>query len=142
MVDETPLSQNVVKCGYTLAKQLTAEVALLHVENSKEYHMDMLTEVNPAESDKTFMQNMHYLENLSMKFSDGVQTKIFVMDGRIKESVLSAAREWNAQLIVAGTHERKGLGRLFKESVSEDILHSSPVPMLIVPEKNKTMQNM
>lgn len=33
LVDETPSSENVVKCGYGIARQLSAEVALPPSEN-------------------------------------------------------------------------------------------------------------
>ncbi|WP_353145511.1 universal stress protein [Chryseobacterium sp.] len=134
IVDETPLSETIAQYGYSLASQLHAEVALLHVENSKEYRMDMVASNNSHETGKTFINNM--LENLSHKYSQGIATKIFVVDGNIKESVLSTANQWNAQLIVAGKHQHSGIGSLFKENTSENILQASNIPMMIIPEKS------
>jgi len=43
------------------------------------------------------------------------------------------AEEWDAQLIVAGTHGRKGLNRLLMGSMAEGVLRGSKVPVFIVP---------
>ncbi|MDR2270229.1 MAG: universal stress protein [Sphingobacterium sp.] len=134
LIDETPLSEAVVKFGYAIAGQLRAEIALLHVENSREYRMDMYMLTDATESMKIFKNSRQFLENLCYRFSGGIETKIFILEGRVKDSILSTVKEWNAQLIIAGSHEHTGFMSLFNQNLSEDILHSSSIPVLIVPE--------
>lgn len=50
------------------------------------------------------------------------------------ETLLAAVRSEGADLLVAGTHGRSGLGRLFLGSVAEQLMRRSPVPMLCVHE--------
>lgn len=51
---------------------------------------------------------------------------------RVYELILLAARRTNAELIVMGTHGRRGLARLTLGSDAELVLRGSPVPVLLV----------
>lgn len=53
-------------------------------------------------------------------------------DGRLCDLVIAAARSWSADLVVIGTHGRRGVGRLLLGSDAEQILRLSPVPVLLV----------
>lgn len=46
--------------------------------------------------------------------------------------VVQRAREWPADLIVCGTHGRRGLQRLLMGSDAEHIVRHTPVPVLLV----------
>ena len=48
------------------------------------------------------------------------------------EEIVSAAREQNADLIVMGTHGRRGLPHALLGSVAERVVRMSPVPVLTV----------
>ena len=51
---------------------------------------------------------------------------------RVGPFVISAAADWPAQLIVCGTHGRRGLTRMLLGSDAEYIVRHSSVPVLIV----------
>lgn len=51
---------------------------------------------------------------------------------RLGETVAKAARMWNADLIVTGTHGRRGVSRAVLGSGAEQILRLAPVPVLSV----------
>jgi nucleotide-binding universal stress UspA family protein len=51
---------------------------------------------------------------------------------RLSDLVVEQARAWDAELIVIGTHGRRGMGRLFLGSDAEQIVRSAPVPVLLV----------
>ncbi len=53
-------------------------------------------------------------------------------EGHPAEEILSYAREEGMDLIVMGTHGRRGLGRLLLGSVTEEVVRTSPVPVLTV----------
>ncbi len=46
--------------------------------------------------------------------------------------IVRRAREWPADLIVCGTHGRRGLDRLIMGSDAENIVRHAPVPVLLV----------
>ncbi len=52
---------------------------------------------------------------------------------RIGTLVTDEARQWQADLVVAGTHGRHGLDRLLLGSVAERIIRTASVPVLLVP---------
>jgi nucleotide-binding universal stress UspA family protein len=56
-------------------------------------------------------------------------------DGRLCDLVAAAAKSWSAELVVIGTHGRRGLGRLLLGSDAEQILRLSPVPVLLVRQE-------
>lgn len=51
---------------------------------------------------------------------------------RISERIVEHAKAWDAQLIVIGTHGRRGVGRLLLGSDAEQTMRISPVPILLV----------
>jgi nucleotide-binding universal stress UspA family protein len=46
--------------------------------------------------------------------------------------VIEQAKAWGADLIVIGTHGRRGVGRLLLGSDAEQIVRMAPVPVLLV----------
>jgi nucleotide-binding universal stress UspA family protein len=53
-------------------------------------------------------------------------------DQRAADTILAAATEWPADLIVMGTHGRKGLSRLVLGSNAAEVVRAAPVPVLLV----------
>ena len=51
---------------------------------------------------------------------------------RLGRMVADEARGWEADLIVVGTHGRRGLGRVLLGSGAEQIIRDAPVPVLVI----------
>ena len=65
----------------------------------------------------------------------GVEVTTFVSEvlpGRVCEVVIAQAKACGADLIVLGTHGRRGVGRLLVGSDAEQILRVAPTPVLLV----------
>lgn len=54
-------------------------------------------------------------------------------EGPVVPSILEAARDSNADLIVMGSHGKGGFERLALGSVTEKVLRKAPCPVLVVP---------
>lgn len=54
------------------------------------------------------------------------------LDKTVAQRVLAEATEWKADLIVLGTHGRRGVRRMMLGSSAEEILRSAQVPVLLV----------
>ena len=65
----------------------------------------------------------------------GVEVDTVLIDNlssRVADQVLRQAAEWPAELIVLGTHGRRGLPRLLMGSDAEQIIRLATMPVLIV----------
>src|SRR5579863_3650087 len=63
---------------------------------------------------------------------NGIQSEIIVHTGPVPESILSFAEKNAADLIVMGTHGRRGLDRMTMGSVTETVLRKAKCPVLAV----------
>ena len=54
------------------------------------------------------------------------------MGGRVARVIAEAAMEWQADLVVAGSHGRRGIDRLLLGSVAEGLVRMAEVPVLLV----------
>ena len=52
--------------------------------------------------------------------------------GRVCDQVVAEAKNWEAELIVIGTHGRRGVGRVFMGSDAEQIVRLAASPVLLV----------
>ena len=65
--------------------------------------------------------------------SEGVRARVELGWGRSDAHLIGMARQERADLIVVGTHQRHGLGRLGHLSVSRGVLHYAPMSVACVP---------
>jgi nucleotide-binding universal stress UspA family protein len=56
----------------------------------------------------------------------------FLREGPPSREIIAAAREWNADLLVLGTHGRSGLARMVLGSTAEAVLRHAPCPVVVV----------
>lgn len=55
--------------------------------------------------------------------------------GRVADAIVEEALRWSADLIVMGTHGRRGLHHALIGSEAEGVMHRAPVPLLLVRGK-------
>jgi nucleotide-binding universal stress UspA family protein len=58
-------------------------------------------------------------------------------EGDLADSVLKAAKDVHADIIVMGSHSRKWLENIVLGSTTEKVLHHTTIPLFIVPTKRK-----
>jgi nucleotide-binding universal stress UspA family protein len=51
---------------------------------------------------------------------------------RLGQTVSDAARTWEADLVVVGTHGRRGIGRVLLGSGAEQVIREACVPVLVI----------
>jgi nucleotide-binding universal stress UspA family protein len=70
-----------------------------------------------------------------------VDTSLIEGRGRlVSDVILDEARKWRADLIVMGTHGRRGINRMLLGSDAERVLRSAPVPVLLVRSEEKKVR--
>ncbi len=74
------------------------------------------------------------LEEAKQKFTEqGVEAETKLLEGQvIAREITNAAKDLNADLIVIGSHGRKGFKKLLLGSVTQAILEEGTVPVLVV----------
>lgn len=61
------------------------------------------------------------------------ETALLETDGRrVSRAIVDEADRWGAEVIVIGSHGRRGLEQLLLGSVAEGVARSAPVPVLLV----------
>jgi nucleotide-binding universal stress UspA family protein len=137
-VDGSPTSGAGLAEAVKLAKLTGARVQLLHVVDDMPFVMgtdgfgtmsaDILGVMKEAGQ-----AVLNKARALVEKSGVPVETVLFdTLDGRLSERVARQALDWNANLIVLGTHGRRGVERMVLGSGAEQIVRSSPVPVLLV----------
>lgn len=120
-----------------LAKTLGARIRLIHVVNQTPW-------IAPEAAGGAISPFLDQLrssgESLLHEAKVSARAAGVEVDSRLIEApgdragphVVSEARSWPAELIVCGTHGRRGISRLVMGSDAEYILHHSPVPILLI----------
>jgi len=136
-------SQRGLREAISVARDQGAEILLLHVVDEWPVAAGDIAAVNLDAGAKALREaGADLLEQAAQQVRDGgvaVQTALIEELGLpVGECVVQRARQWPADLIVCGTHGRRGISRLLLGSDAEYILRHSPVPVLLlrVPESH------
>lgn len=139
-VDGGTTSQRGLAEGLRLAKATGGRVMLVHVVNalileseiaSTAYHQALAEAFRRAGSD--ILENAARAARAAcVPFEQKIIEKI---GAHASDEIIAAAKDWRADLIVLGTHGRRGLTRLVMGSDAELILRQSPVPVLMVRDQ-------
>jgi nucleotide-binding universal stress UspA family protein len=120
-----------------LARSLQARIRLFHVVNE-------LLVVSPEFSGTAFTQVIDLLRSAGQQILKEAEAAVRqagipvdsglteAMGGQAGNYVVQEANNWPADLIVCGTHGRRGLRRVLMGSDAEYIVRHSPVPVLLV----------
>ncbi|HVJ94100.1 MAG TPA: universal stress protein, partial [Labilithrix sp.] len=71
-------------------------------------------------------------DTLEARQDRGVELKGVLKQGEPRETILAYAKDTGADLIVMGTHGRRGLAHLLLGSIAEYVVRTSPQPVLTV----------
>jgi len=133
-VDGSETSNRAVVAALQMARENGGRLRLVHALDELaylsgyEYSADLLKAARD--------QGSRVLEDAQvMAKSAGVPAdgKLVETAGRrLGELVAEEARNWEADLVVVGTHGRRGMSRILLGSGAEQVLRLAPVPVLAV----------
>jgi nucleotide-binding universal stress UspA family protein len=137
-VDGSPSSKLALLEAIKIARSMAATLRLVHVVDEfvpeaavAGLYYSALVEALKAVGAKT-MEDAEAIVHQHGLESERVLVE--TLGHRVASTIVDQARLWGADLIVAGTHGRRGLSRLVMGSDAELILRTSPVPVLLVRE--------
>ncbi|CEG60501.1 universal stress protein [Legionella micdadei] len=140
-VDGSEISHLALKEAIRLAKDQKAELRIIHVIDESavyptESHVDYasLWQVHREEGLKFLDQISEEVRNEQVPFDCKlVELKPFA--GKIAEKIGEEAKVWPADLLVLGTHGRRGLNHLLLGSVAEQIIRIATTPVLLIRDQ-------
>ena len=125
-------SMDALELACALAKQNSATISLLTVIGEPIVPNPELPPL-PIVPNTEFEADMRRrLETLARDRRSGVQFEIFVASGNAAPEILNLAAERKIDLIVMGTHGRRGVKHFLLGSVAERVVRESPVPVLTI----------
>lgn len=146
-LDNNAGAMRIAGLGYELAEALHAHTILLHVTSDATYYSslnytpilgyDHFSNLDVVQSDtvsKLKNTAWDYLGNVKKNLGDETIETV-IKEGDYTENILQMASDMKADIIVMGTHSRKGLDKVLLGSVAENVLHLATVPMFIIPVK-------
>ena len=137
-VDGSPTSEKALDEAIRLAQLTGARLRLLHVVDELSYvngfepAMNYLNEIIPLMRVAGEKLLAHDRQKALNKGVDADFVLIVEGPGRICDHVAEQARRVKADLIVVGSHGRRGIGRVLLGSDAEQIVRHAPVPVLVV----------
>ncbi len=152
-VDSDELVDVVIKEAGDLAKALGSQIAFVHVvdpasalaplaaaDNAGGMALPTLAGPGSAALTEQVIEEQReegesFIETLPSRLPAGIASEVLLREGAPTAGIIDAAREWDADLIIAGTHGRGGLQRLFVGSTAEAVLRAAPCPVLVIRGK-------
>lgn len=142
-LDYDPLAEKVAATGYTLAKALNATVQLVHVVVEPSYYASVeyspimgftgFSDAGAYQATEDLIKEAQRFLEESRKHLGDETISLSVVEGDFADALIEAAKDFDADLIVMGTHHRKGLDKLLMGSLAEKILNSVSIPLLTIP---------
>lgn len=144
--DFSDIGSLAVEYGLAIAKQFDSDLHLLHVIDD---YLALAPEAQLALPDrKTFMQELNSaaMEELAKVPSQPLtvdRVKRHTTVGRPFEAIVQFAKEQQIDLIVIGSHGRRGISHLLLGSVAERVVRLAGCPVLTVrPDQHQfVLQN-
>lgn len=143
-IDDSKYAEHAAAYGFDIAHKFNAAVGLVNivepammpqvtsgadpflgVPNTGVEEMELL-DIQKNQADNT-------VDRFIKQFGGDMQVSHFTDYGSTSDGIIQCSKEFEADLIVLGTHSRSGLDRILMGSVAEDVVRHSEVPVLVVP---------
>jgi nucleotide-binding universal stress UspA family protein len=133
-IDNSAWSMKAAKAGFALAHGLQAAVGLLYVIDRSKEVVNADLGITPAQSGTVLLQEAgQVIEQYIRLYQGAGPVERFTPEGVPEQEIVNISREWQADMIVIGTHGRSGIGKLLTGSVAEHVIRHAAIPVLVTP---------
>lgn len=142
-VDYNPVSEKVVNAALDLVQNMPAEICLIHVLADVSYYGTQFPAFMGYEGYAGMGPDMEMaleMRNVAEDFLkkaaehvDHPNVSTHLAEGGTASSILNYASEWQADLLVMGTHSHSGLEKLLMGTVAEKVIEKTKIPVYLVP---------
>lgn len=143
-IDDSKFSQAATDIVTRRMRADGAEVRILHAAEPKwlvlDYELAELGQIEAAR-EEALKHGKELLDRVRpVVEAAGFQVTTAMEEGDARFVIVDHATSWNADVIVMGSHGRKGLGRLLMGSVAEHVLRHAHCSVLMAraPEQPKS----
>lgn len=127
--DGSAYSKEAEERAVDLAAQHGAELFIVGVVDTN----DEFFASAPQLADELVSNTSNYLKNiLAVAQAAGIKASTIIKEGEPNEMIADAANEVQADIILMGSHGRKGITRLLMGSVTERVIGRADCPVLVV----------
>lgn len=133
-VDFSEASPKVAEYAKLMAKTFGAKLVVIYAAPSLSQYVGFHV---PPNSIENFVGEIvsgaeKTMDNYLNEVFEGIEVEGRVVTGYAAEEIMRAADEEDADLIIMGTHGRKGIDRILFGSVAEKIVKSSKRPVMTI----------
>ena len=140
-VDASQTGELALETAIGLAAESQGQLRIVHVVDTANVNIgaELADQYKVSES---LVDNAQKILNPAERIADAAgvaaEASVITIDAlnkRIPEAIADDAEAWSADLIVIGTHGRRGLSRLLLGSVAEGVTRLATKPVLLVRGK-------
>jgi nucleotide-binding universal stress UspA family protein len=133
-VDGSETSTKALVAALQLARESEGRIRLVHAMDELAYLTGFEYSSDLLQQARKYAQQL-LADDLAMAQSAGVPADMRLVDmpgRRLGDVMAEEAANFEADLIVVGTHGRRGIGRALLGSGAEQVIRLAPVPVLVV----------
>lgn len=135
-VDGSETANHSLREAISLAKDQKAKLAIVHVIDivvafGAGQFPDTYIEAT-REFGRTIIDHARKTAQMAGIEAEVLSPEIVTAGYHVAETIAQAARDWGADLLVIGTHGRRGVSRLLIGSVAERVVRLAPCPLLLL----------
>ncbi|HTK20018.1 MAG TPA: universal stress protein [Mucilaginibacter sp.] len=143
-VDDSRYADHAAEFGFEMARLYRAEVGLVNIiepiimpSSGSDSITGISTDISMMDEPEMVRIQKEAAENtvkrIEEQYAEELKITNFTEYGLTADGILKCSAEFDADLIVVGTHSRKGIDRLFMGSIAEHVVRHSTIPVLVVP---------
>lgn len=135
-LDLSQSTDTILDQASTLAKALGAELVLVTVEPNLPGSEGATESESKEEISQEFSNDVHELHDVAKEYSERVGAcRALILEGTPADQILHAAKTVGADMIIIGSHGHSAIFETLTGSASQEVVHHSKVPVLLVPFK-------
>ncbi|OMP31344.1 universal stress protein [Mangrovimonas sp. DI 80] len=127
-------AENALKVAAQLARRRDGEIYLLHMLELPLQQVDVMNTPSELPEAMFFMKLAHqkFEELLSKDYLEGITVYENVQTDGTFSNLVDKGHEFNADLIIMGSHGTSGIKEMFIGSNAEKVVRTSDIPVLVI----------
>jgi len=136
-VDGSDTSRHALQRAIDLAKEQHARLRIVHAVDAVNFGLDTEFVLNDfiEAVRKSGRDTLAQAGAMARTAGIEAETQLLEVDTpgkHIAEVLVDDAQRWQADLLVIGTHGRRGINRLLLGSIADKLLHLATMPVLLI----------